>query len=266
MVADWEYSYNGFTFGGAQLSQVFEVLGLTEMPAIREDLSDKVGGHGGFSFMDRLSMRRVTFSGDVVATTMAALEAERNTMQTAFGPQAAVLPLVFKRPGLPGSGQHRIYAKPSRLALPLNLGYSLAYGQWSVQFLAEDPLIYDDAESSVVTPVTTPSGIANAGNIASNFHSVKVDGPGTTFTLRQSVDTTKKLIINTTLAGGEFFTVNFLDRTIIDNTSASLYGSVDPTSVWWDIPAAATTNVQLIVGSGSTGATQATWKWRSAWL
>jgi hypothetical protein len=266
MVADWEYSYNGYTFGGAQNARIIEVLGLTAMPSIREDLSDKVGGHGGFAYMDRFEMRRVTMTGDVVTSSMATLETERNLMMAAFGPKSAVMPLIFKRPGLPGSGQHRLYCKPSRAELPLGLSYSLSQGFWAIQFVAEDPLIYDDSESSVVTPVTTPSGIANAGNMPTNFHSVLVTGPGTTFTLRQSVDTTKALKINTTLTGAQSMTINFIDRTIIRNDAASLYGSIDASTGWWEIPAAATTNVQLVIGSGSTGATQATWKWRSAWL
>src|SRR3954447_3752576 len=127
MVANWEYSFNGLTFGAAQAIAVKEATGF-DMADIRADVSDKVGRHGGFTYMDRYAVRRVTVGGDMAAATQTAFEALVTSLKAAMAAQANPLPLVFKRPGLPGSGQHRLYCKPSKLAIPYGIEYQIAYG------------------------------------------------------------------------------------------------------------------------------------------
>lgn len=263
MVNAWEYSYNGLTFGGNTAYGVLEVTGITEPPDVREDISDKVGDHGGYSFMDKYSMRRVTLTGDLVDN--ATFEASVDALHVAFLAQVSPLPLVFDRPGF--AADRRIYCKPSKLALPLDVNYQLGYGQWNVQLVAEDPFIYVDAVQTATILAGASASISNTGNIPTLFESVVITGPGTTFKFRDNLvgGGTRFIQLNLTLAALENVTVNFQKRTIIKNDGTNLYGTLDPTSQWWDIKSPNATPA-LVVTSGSTGATQAAMNWRSAWI
>src|SRR5580765_455983 len=267
MVANWEFSFNGLTFGGATAYGVTDTSGFSDMAEIRADLSDKVGRHGGFTYMDRYSMRRVTITGDMAAAAQATFEGQVTALKTAFAAIANPLPLVFKRPGLGGSGQHRLYCKPSKLVVPYGLDYAIAYSGWAVELVAEDPFFYDDtATTPTITGATGgTAAMANNGNVPLLFENVRITGPGTTFTIRISADPNNALVIAHTLGAGGFLDVDFQDRTVVDNTGTSQYGKItQASSKWWELPVGSTT-VQTIVGSGGTASTKFDFTFRNAW-
>lgn len=265
MVANWEYSYNGLTFGGATKYGIIEVDGLTEPPDIREDSNISPGRHGGFIFADRYDFRRITITADLVDS--ATFETSLDALKAAFVAQGSPLPLIFKRPGMSGSGQMRINCKPIKVSLPLDKNFQLGYGAWAAQLVAEDPRIYDDSLStSTVNPNSTLAGQTNAGNIPTVFENVRFNGPGTTFTFRINGDAVNQLKLLTTLTGGQYIDVNFKDRTLTRDNGSNQYGVLDAAnSKWWELPVGSTT-LQNIIASGSTGASTMVATWRSAWV
>jgi hypothetical protein len=66
MVAEWEYSYNGLTFGGATDFGVQSVEGLSP-PDSRESVIEKAESHGSFIYAPFVTERRITFEGDILA-------------------------------------------------------------------------------------------------------------------------------------------------------------------------------------------------------
>jgi hypothetical protein len=267
MANNWEYVYNGLTVGGATPYGITLVDGFSDMADIRADISDKVGRHGGFTFMDRYGVRRVVLQGDMTAATQAAFEGQVTSLKTAFAAQASPLPLVFKRPGLGGSGQHRLYCKPSKLAIPFTTDFAIGYSPWAAELVAEDPFFYDDtATTPTITGATGgTASMTNSGNVPLLFENVRVTGPGTTFTIRINADPVNAVVIAHTLGAGAYIDVDFQDRTVIDNTGTSQYGKVTQASTkWWELPVG-TTTVQFIVGSGGSAATNAAFTFRNAW-
>jgi len=263
MVANWEYSYNGLTFGGSNAIGVTQVDGL-DPPDYREDVSTRMGAHGGYVFAAYLDTRRIVFDGDFLGTDINNTFSNLNTLRTAFVPQpSGDLPLVFQQPGFV---QQRIFCKPTRVAFPLDVGNPVGLFQWHVELLAADPLIYADTLATATLAANTTGSALNSGIMPTYFESATITGPGTTFTIKDNADATKTIKINTTLTGGQSMVVDFQDRTIFRNDLTNLYGSLDTTSQWWYLAPNATTTVNFQVASGSTGATQCVLNWRSAWL
>lgn len=263
---NWEYSYNGLTFGGATKYGILGVEGLTSPPDARIDVNTIPGRHGSVSYLDRYESRTVIITGDLSDATT--FEASLDTLKAAFIAQSVALPLAFKRPGMAGSGQLRVYAKPEKLSLPLDFNYQLGYSQWVAQLFCDDPIIYDD--TATVTTITGATGgtasLNNVGNIPTYFDNVRITGPGTNFTFRINADTTNDVILNTTLTGGQYMDVDFRNRTIVKSDGTSLYSAFQlSTSLWWYLPVGSTT-VQALVGSGGSGATSFAITWRSAWV
>lgn len=267
MVANWEYSYNGLTFGGATVYGVNETTGIRQNPDVRQDINDRVGRHGSYSYTQLYDKRMVTIAGDMTASTAALMESQIDAMKLAFAAQLDPLPLVFKRPGMAGSGQQRLLAKPLKVDVPLDTAYSILYGTWAVQFLCDDPIIYDDSVNT--TTITNTAGTGSLNNVGITpilFENVRITGPGTDFTVRINGSTTNQIVINDTLTAGNYLDVDFQDRTIFNNASSSRYFKLNQaSSKWWELPVG-TTTVQFVTGSGATVATKIDITWRPGWL
>ena len=259
MVANWEYSYNGLTFGGAQAVGVLSVEGL-DPPDTREDISTRMGAHGGYVYSQFLDTRRVIFEGDIQDSST--MFTTLDTLKAALVPQTADLPLVFLFPGLV---QRRIYCIPSRLSFPVDRDLGIGNANWHAEFVAADPLIYADTLASATLAANTTGNALNSGIMPAYFESAVITGPGTTFTIKDNAIPAKTIKINTTLTGGQSITVDFRARTVTRNDATNLYSSLDTTSQWWSLAPNFTTVVNFTVASGNTGATQLVLGWRSAW-
>jgi len=261
MVADWEYSYNGLTFGAAQSVGVMSATGL-EPPDYREDISVRMGEHGGYVFAQYVDPRRVIFELDLISAGGTDAFTLYHTMKAAFVPQSANLPLVFK---WPGQVQRRINCVPSRIAFPIDRDMQIGNARSHVELIAGDPRIYADTASTAAITTSGATIVANnAGDAPTLFNNAVITGPGTTFTIRDNADAARTVVVNTTLTAGQTMTINFIDRTIVKSDGSSLYPSLAITSQWWALNPGNTT-VLFTVGSGATGATRLDMTWRSAW-
>src|SRR5262252_2717624 len=109
---NWEFYYNGLTFGGFQAIQLSTVEGLNP-PDIRVDAEDKMEDHGGFVFANFLSTRTVTFTGDLAGDVDSGeFEILMTNLRKAFAPQSDGLPLSYR---LGIDDVRFINAKPTRV-------------------------------------------------------------------------------------------------------------------------------------------------------
>ncbi len=263
MVADWEYRYNSFTFGGSQPVGVLSVQGF-DPPDIREDVVMRSGRHGAYTYASLYDPRRVLMQLDLTAIDASAQEALIQEVAAAFAPQASDQGLEIKRPGMT---QKRLWCRPSRIAYPHSVDTQLGYMRdVQLELLAGDPFFYEDTLSQVLNTAPGATFVANnPGTHPTVPELVRFTGPGTTFTFKNNAVAADKLQINTTLTGGQEINIDYRLRTIFKSTGENLYGSLSADSRWWEM-APGNTTVAFTVGSGSSGATEMDLTWRGAWI
>lgn len=136
---DWEYSYNGLTFGGATTYGVLRVEGLGP-PNTKDDIKQKVTTHGAFVFGNYYEERRIVIDGDILSDP-ASLQAAVDTWRTTFTPSAIDLPLLCKKPGVV---TRRFNCKVMRRRIIEDDLYELGIARWTLEFVAGDPAIYTE--------------------------------------------------------------------------------------------------------------------------
>lgn len=141
---DFEYSYNGLTFGGATQWGVTHVEGLGPTDA-KDDVIEKTGADGAFVFAQWYVSRVVLIEGDLVVTPSAA-ESTLDTLRTTFANRTADSDLDFK---LPGVVTRRIKCRPRRRDWNIDEDYQIGYISWRVEFIAGDPAIYNVSNTKV---------------------------------------------------------------------------------------------------------------------
>lgn len=272
---DWQYHYNGLTFGVQTPYRVAKVAGLGELPDVSSSDDGRAQEHGlhpGRDLLDGLvpEFDLVVGSGDIAADLAALRRA------TVVSPDVE-LPLTYKWPGLP---ERRVLCRPRRRQVPTVPEQSVGRVQAAVQFAASDPRTYAEDESSLALtlpsaagglswPLTWPlawgvatSGAALAVN-AGDFETwpvARLDGPLTRPTL-ENVTTGRTFRTSLELAAGEFLLVDFAARAVLLNGTASRRAWVMGSSQWWSL-APGVNEVKL---GGIAGAGSMTLTWRSAW-
>lgn len=259
-LASYEYSYNGYVFGGGNLAGVLSVEGLDSVDP-RVASQPKMGDHGGYAHAQYLDLRTIVISGDIndpstFSTTIDALRA-------AFKPQASSLPLVF---ALPTIGERMVNCVPSRgLNYLVDLGYALNYIPWVVEFLAADPRIYSNTVTTATITNTTGdnTGVVNNAGTFGTYPTVVFTGPLTSARVTNN-GTGEDLKFGATLTAGQTLTLDFQNRTAVKSTGADQYNTIDATiHTWFDLEPGNTT--LRIRTTGFSAATKADVTFRSAW-
>lgn len=140
---DWEYEYNGLTFGGNQIIGVVRVEGLSSPPAYKTDITPRTGAHGSAVFAQFYEERHIIFEGDIVDDSN--FETNVDTLRTTFAVRTVDTNLLWK---LPGINRRRIACRPVRLAIAMERGYDVGITTWAAELVAADPAIYDDITSA----------------------------------------------------------------------------------------------------------------------
>lgn len=275
---EWEFSYNGLTFGGATDFPLLNIEGL-DPPDSRLDSVVRMASHGSYVFAQFLEERHVIIEGEVVGIPGSDLATKVELLNKAFQPQVVALPLSFL---LPGEEQKRVNCVPIRRNMNHDLGYNIGQGRWTIELVAEDPRIYEDSLNSLSTNVAVSAGVdfdidfdfnfggGSGGSVLctnSGFFPslpiIRFLGPCTT-PRAININTGEEIRLNTTIVAGDFIDVNFMDRTILLNGATSRYSSLDSLSRWWSLNTG-TTEVKF-VATATDSNTLMTVSWRSAWL
>lgn len=145
VVAEWEYEYNGLTFGGNQVIGVTDVEGLSDIPDFKSDIIPKTGAHGSAVFADYYHERHIIIEGDIIDDTPSDFEAHVNTLRTTFAARTATTNLLWK---LPGFNRRRIACYPLRMKVAMRKGYDIGFTTWIVELVAPHPAIWDDVTTT----------------------------------------------------------------------------------------------------------------------
>lgn len=162
-MADWQFSYNGWTFGDGTSYGVVEASGFG-LADIRSNNVDLPNGHGSFPGLDFYSERSVRFRLEMTADSDAAFESAMDTMRRATAVQSTDLPLVID---LPGQTVKRLECRPLRRRAPIDHAYSMRYAVIDLEFLAADPLFYENTATDTV--ITTATAVTNSGDTAAKW-------------------------------------------------------------------------------------------------
>jgi hypothetical protein len=270
-----QWELNGLLMGQGT-SYLVEDFQMWVAPDIRPGETVRAQSHGAFPGTDWLGTRLVSAIVNITPSTQTAEIAAMQTLAGAWQPPAdgATVPLVWQV----GDGvKYRLNGKP-RLA-------STAFEYWmptECRFVATDPRIYANTESSASTGLATGSGGlsfaatapfvfgTSGGAFMSCTNSGTFNAPWTaTFTgplvapTLTHVGTGKALILSgASIAAGETLVVSSASRTVLLNGTASRYSWLAATSQWFDLsPGANSVNL-----TGASGAGSVTIAWRSAWI
>lgn len=277
---DLQFEYSGLLFGGCCTGINFVDAQGFDLGAIRSGDVARPRDHGMIAGTDFLSGRTIDITLGVAGASDPDLDAKMASLSMLSANMGKTeIPLVFQ---LPGQGKRRVNARLRRRSFPVDIGYNKAnIVQVLMRFEATDPRIYDNALSTLNISLPTSSGglgwpvswplawgsstsglnnAVNAGTFATR-PIVTFVGPLTSPSL-QNVTTGQTWISTFDLQSGDTLVVDFDQRTVLLNGTASRYSYLTSSSVWWELPPGTS---QLLLGAAA-GNGSATVSWRSAWL
>jgi hypothetical protein len=258
-MADWEFTFRGITFGGFQDIHVESVEGLS-MPELRQESVVRAQEHGAFVTAEFLSERTITFEGRLFGSgSQATMRARELDLRTMFNPSNVDLPLTFK---FANDVTKRVNCRPTRLDIPINYDFSMARGNWTGEMVAGDPRIYSDAAATLNLTPGNQGTATNSGNFPT-LPIVTLTGPASSFTLENLITGESLTSTDAGFTAGETRVVNFVERTIVEGQS-NKYDSLQPASTWWSINPGS--NTLKFSATGTSGATLASFSYRSSWL
>ena len=258
VTADWEFEFRGFAFGADDSDFLIApgVQGLannaevapTDRTRLRRD-----GLHPGDDF---LLGRQVIIPVEVSGADEADWEANRSLLKTATRTDRSRGEdwLVFQVPGIAGGGKRRILCRPRGLATDIDLDYYYNLHVELVRFVATKPFIYDDSETTVFSgilsasssgltwPLTWPLNwgtvsassftATNAGDTAAEWRA-NIPGPVTNPVLTH-VTKAESLVLEITVADGDYLEIDSDARTILLNGTASRFSALT-TNEWFTL-------------------------------
>lgn len=282
VVNNFDFEFHGWAFGnGTNGIDIVQVVGLDDLPDLAVYDKDRALRHGQFAGEDLARKRVVTFELEVWGTSETEFRQNVQLLGDATVVRADELPLVGKLPGDVFS-KFRVNVKCRKRQLPLDVEYVVGRkASAALLFEATDPRVYDNAESTASTGVTTSTGgltfpltfpldfggtgtsglvdLTNSGNFTTPWQA-RIDGPVTNPKI-ENVTTGQQLEFALTVAAGEWITVDSDLRLVLLNGTSSRYSSLTAASSWWDLPAGTT---QCRFSGTTAGAPSVTFTWRSA--
>lgn len=173
-LADWQFSFNGYTFGNTAAVKVSKVDGLGALANVRNGDVSRLRDHGELIGLDVYGGRDVTIdfeaedAGQSVQSTLSALAAATTVGLT------TEQPLWFQLPNYPLLA---VLARVRKRALPWDVGYQIGkVAVGSMQFHATDPRIYSAGKSATVGLPTPNSGMTFPATFPLTFGSTTPGG------------------------------------------------------------------------------------------
>ena len=292
-MADFEYTFNGLSFGDGTQIHVEEITGLEDLviPLNDQALPRWHGFIPGDSFM---SKRVVNLVLEVDGTDDDDFATRLDLVQSTFGPQISTeLPFGFEHPG---QNVRQVTCRPAAIdTRPTRVAKFQGLRQiFNIRLDASDPVIYSATEGSedvsvfvsaagLSYPVTYPkiygSGGSGGGVVVTNagdfltWPTLTIFGPSSgtlTDPILQNVTTGKEIAL--TANGGASVGVGQelivgthpLMRSIAFSTGASRYGKLSTASDFWELEPG--DNEIRFRASGTTTNSFLRVEWRSGYL
>lgn len=272
-------SFNGLAFGPTTKVHVSGHQGLADLPEMRQ--SDVLRGNrdGSYRGLDLAGQRAILLDLTIIGDDHADFLTQYAAVEAATVPQPnQELPLY-----LFGSSK-LVYCRPRHRSLPAETDHYQRTGVCSLEFVASDPRIYDATLSTSTVGANIAAGgvkfsvkfnlkftggsgspgIIQAQNIGSltTYPVATIQGPCATPTLWNDA-LGLYVSFGLALAGSDQLVIDFLERTVVLNGTASRRSSMTTGSTWWGLPANSTSQIRYTAAS-ATGSTCGL-VWRSAW-
>lgn len=271
--------FNGLAFGPGTAYHVAGMEGFDDLPPVRSSDLERPNAHGAYPGVDYLGRRTVVLTLQLVATTPAEFDTQVQTLKDALTilPEGEY-PLRF------AGNTRRLYCRPRNRHIPNNTLYPQRHAAAPIEFVASDPRIYDDTETTASTalpessggmefPVTFPlvfGTVTSEGTLLAtndgNFPSPlvvtfvgPVDNPSLT-----NVTLAKTVTFDMSLADGDQLVVDLNERSAILNGTASRSSKLRSGSQWFDLDPG--DNELRFSASTYSAAAYAYLAWRSAWI
>lgn len=227
-MADWDFSYNSLSFSAGSSGTIVRIEGL-DLPDVDGTDMRYRGADGEAGGLDTYDGRNVAFQFDLAAADASAWETLLDTYRRAFQRQTADLPLVAD---LPGQDAKRLYCRPRRRRVPVDLSWSLYNPQsFTVQLHAADPLWYADTAATQEFDPGETFTLTNAGDESSRHWTAVISGACTNPKLE--LDTGDVLDFDgLTLTGGQTLTVDGRAFTAVKSTGVYVVGGPGATGEW----------------------------------
>jgi len=247
-----EFTYNDLTLNDGNKYHLTSIEGFDD-PEAREQREDRATQDGQIDYGQYLGARLMTFNGTILAENATQRDLWRQDLLDAFIKDGVYRWLRWQ---VSGEVAKQIYCKVFTRTILDNFEDHPFYRNFIINFIAVDPRIYSQTEytdkvyipnvaGGFESPLTSPltSGIAQAGgrlniNNIGNFTSlpvVRMYGPLTNPYIRNNDDGAKQIKINMIVSGGDYLEIDFEEKTIMLNGSASRYNYLDSGYGWWGI-------------------------------
>lgn len=193
---------------------------------------------------------------------------------------STVLPLSYQLPNQP---RRRLYGRPRNFSVDME-HYEDGWVDAVLEFIATDPVIYSDAPHDIAIPLgqvgvgrsyprvypmaygestSSMATLINEGNTGAD-PVVNFSGPITNPSV-ENVTTGQKVSFAISLGEGETLEVNFSEKTVILNGSASRYNTLISTNDQWFQLQPGANAVRYGASNFVPGSVMSV-QWRSAWL
>lgn len=284
----YELEFAGLLMGGETDYGFVKADGLKDRPEIRSSDRTRLRRHGMLPGDDFVGGRSVIVDIEVNGDTDTAFQTNVDALDLALQPGNPEGVLTFKIPGVAGGGVRRMYARPRKIALPIEQSFYYRLPIASVEFFATDPRIYDNTEQSpsvslAVSVSGRPSGNfvwnltwggPSTSNVIQAVNSgtfsapcvIRFNGPVTNPQV-ENITAGKSLKLTAdggiTIASGDFLEIDTDARTILLGGTASRYSKLSSDSSWFDL-APGLNELRFIGSTAGSPSMQVTW--RSAWL
>lgn len=247
------YLYKGFTLNDTP--RIYHLISIDgfDSPGLREVRENRPGMHGQIDYANLLGERLLILNGKILAGSVSERNNRRQPFIDAFKTDGEYDWLKFQ---VSGDIAKQIYCKVIDLKIDDSFEYDFFTRDFTINLLAVDPLIYSQSqenkkvyipstEGGFIFPITFPFAfgtVQTGGKIVcsndGNFPTlpvVKLFGPLTNPKIRNNDDEQKEILINMEVSAGDWLEINFLEKTIMLNSTASRYNYLSSDSKWWVI-------------------------------
>lgn len=218
------------------------------VPTVRSDDLPKPEDIGAYFGRDLIGQRMITVKMTVVGTSQSNaldnLDALFSAWQLATPDGSAFMQLYYK---LPGRTARFFKGRPRDVVVD----WTAVQGSQipvTLLFATADPAAYDStAHTTNATIVTAGTPVTLSAANGGNFRTlplVTINGPITNPSIK-NVNTGETLSFTAILGALDSLVIDFNNRTVTNGLSGNQYFQKDPTSVWWEMAAATTTNIQF---------------------
>jgi len=282
ITGDWQMERGSLLVGDGTSYDLRVVDGLASQPEVRSQDRALLLRHGSVAGLDYLGVRSFTVEFDVIEPTAATLSTLVAALSAAFVASESESVVAFQIPGVAAGVKSQVSARVRRRDIPIGFEFAQGVVTVAIEFVATDPRIYSQVESSVsVGLASNGGGLEFAASPDFTFGAVstggemtvenegdfpapvvfRIDGPCTDPVIEnQTVGSSIKL--NLVVAASTYVLVDTEARTILLNGTASRYSALDSTSVWFDLAAG---NNTIDFKAATTTAATCSATWRDAW-